>query len=182
MTTAHVDPTETNRIAIGRSFEDQRTGEVRAVVYADEMVVLTRDEAGHTTLTPRETFESLLGTRYRVRPDADPDVEMGPPVAAASGDGSGETPEAGENERLDAFADERAEAGDEADDASESDADGDGEVDFEAVDGIGPATAGQLRSTGYVTERDVRRASDDDLLGVAGVGPSALAAIRKFVG
>lgn len=144
--------------------------------------MLSRDESGHTTLTPRETFESLLGTRYRFRPDADPDVEMGRPVGpATAGETDDDGDEAGENERLDAFADDRASA-DGADGEGDAAGEGDDEVDFEAVDGIGPATAGQLRSTGYVTERDVRRASDEDLLAVAGVGPSALDAIREFVG
>ncbi|MFC7195216.1 helix-hairpin-helix domain-containing protein [Halosimplex aquaticum] len=57
----------------------------------------------------------------------------------------------------------------------------DPEVPFEEVPGIGPKTAGKLRTAGYVTERDVRAAGDDALLAVAGLGPENLENLREFV-
>lgn len=176
MTPAHADPTKTDGIATGLRFEDQRTGELRAVVYADEKVVLTRDERGHTTLTPRETFASLLGTRYRARPDADPDVDFGRPSAAAPPEATDRETDAGEARDAGRTLDEYTDAGNGADAAETDD-----EVAFEDIDGIGPATAGQLRTTGFVTAADVRRASDEDLLAVSGVGRAALESIREFV-
>lgn len=171
MDTANLSPSDTERIEPGLIVEDQRSGERRAVVYVDARVVLSRDEDGHTTLTPRDTFASLVGTRIRPCPGATLDVDVGPLA------------DEGTNE---------AESDDEdpADGSSTDDADGDAPepatpteatVEFEAVDGVGPETAGQLRTTGFVTERDVREAADEDLLGVSGVGPAALAAIREYL-
>lgn len=56
---------------------DQRTGDLRQVIYADSQIVLSRDETDSTTLAPRKASETELGTRYRVRPRADPNIDGG---------------------------------------------------------------------------------------------------------
>lgn len=191
MSETNFAPSETTRtdVQIGLVFEDQRTGDLRQVIYADSRVVLVRDETGHTTLTGRDSFESSLGTRFRVQFDADPGIDGGQfdhlrdrlaEYEARNGRTARHKAEALQ-ETFDLFPG-RTGDGDAADPtAGESDDDGDEDVPFEGIPGIGPATAGKLRSHGFVTVADVRAASDEALLGVAGVGPENLATIREHV-
>lgn len=53
--------------------------------------------------------------------------------------------------------------------------------DFEAVDGIGPQTAANLRDAGFVTDADVDVARNDRLLNVDGIGEQTLANLTAFV-
>ncbi|WP_225334436.1 helix-hairpin-helix domain-containing protein [Halomicrobium urmianum] len=188
MSEANFAPTETTRTdaQIGTVFEDQRSGDLRKVIYVDDHVVLVRDETGSTTLTPRDTFESQLGNRYRVRRGVDPAVDAGQydrlrdalaEYEAAEGRKAAHKAEA-LDEALDLVAGRAPEG--EGDGDAESDDDGDEEFPLEDVPGIGPETAGKLRMQGFVTVSDVHGASDDDLLGVSGVGPSALENVREF--
>lgn len=183
-------PTETTRteVQIGLVVEDQRTGDLRLIVYADDRVVLARDETGSTTLTPREAFDSELATRYRARPDADPDVDAGQygrlrERLAEYDERDGRKAEHKADalrEALDLLAD-RGEGDDssaEADDDAEVD---DPEARFEDVPGVGPETAANIRTQGFLTESDVRAASDEGLLAVSGVGPDTVENIREFV-
>lgn len=192
MSEANFAPTETTRTdaQIGTVFEDQRSGDLRKVIYVDDHVVLVRDETGSTTLTPRDTFESQLGNRYRVRRGVDPAVDAGQydrlrdalaEYEAAEGRKAAHKAEA-LNEALDLVAGRAPESEGDADAESDDDGDDDAaeEFPFEEVPGIGPETAGKLRTQGFVTVSDVRGASDDALLGVSGVGPSALSNVREF--
>lgn len=179
MDTANLSPSDTERTEPGLIVEDQRSGERRAVVYVDARVVLSRDEDGHTTLTPRDTFASLVGTRLRPCPGATLDVDVGPLADEGTGDAESDDEDPGDDGPTDGEA--PGATGDAGDGASESVEPAEATVEFEAVDGVGPETAGQLRTTGFVTERDVREAADEDLLGVSGVGPAALGAIREYL-
>jgi len=186
------DPSRTNRIdtAIGLVIEDQRTAERRQVIYADARVVLLRDESGGTTLVRRDSFDAELGTRYRPRPGAEPPSDAGQydrlreHLAAYEGKEGRKAKHKADalREALDLLAEPSGGDADSGDaDDGDSGTDTDPEVDFEAVPGIGPKTAGKLRTAGYVTESDVRGAADDALLAVAGLGPESLANLRDFV-
>lgn len=180
MTQTQFAPPKPNRtdFDIGLVFEDQRTGDLRKVVYADERVVLVRDETDHSTLVPRETFVAELDARYRRRPAADPDIEGGPFDRLQDLLAEYENQD-GRKAKHKATA--LREALGQVEDPDEDDEPSSPEVPFEEIEGIGPSTAAKLRSQGYVTEADVRAASDDALLAVAGVGPANLTAIREFV-
>ncbi len=187
---SHVAPSEHTRTdpKIGHVVADQRTGDRKLLIYVDDRVVLTRDEAGHTTLTPRANFEAKLGTRYRLRRNADPAIDGGQYdalrdrlAAYEAEDGRKAAHKADAlREALDVLAGQAPDDGEE-DGADSAADDADPEVDFEEVPGIGPETAGKLRAQGFQTEGDVRTASDEDVLAVSGVGPSALANLREFV-
>lgn len=189
MTHADFAPPETTRtdVTIGLTLEDQRTTDLRKVVYVDDRVVLLRDEDGHTTLSPRDSVEGQLGSRYRPRPDADPDVDGGQydrlrRRLAEYREQEGRTARHKAEalaESIDLLAPPAA--GDDAGDDEAGATDEDPEIEFEAVDGIGPETAAALRESGFVTRSDVRTAADDDLLAVSGVGPAGLAAIREHL-
>ncbi|WP_436931583.1 helix-hairpin-helix domain-containing protein [Halosimplex halobium] len=204
MADAHHDPSRTSRIGteIGLVLEDQRTDERRQVIYTDARVVLLRDESGATTLVRRDAFDAELGTRYRPRPDAEAPSDAGQYerlrerlAAYERADGRKARHKADAlREALDLLADPSGRdadgsvadgdgSGDDSDDgdSGESDTDTDPEVAFEEVPGVGPKTAGKLRTAGYVTESDVRGAADDALLAVAGMGPTSLASLREFV-
>ncbi|WP_436910685.1 helix-hairpin-helix domain-containing protein [Halosimplex marinum] len=194
MADAHRDPSRTNRIGteIGLVLEDQRTAELRQVIYTDAQVVLLRDESGGTTLVRRDSFDAELGTRYRPRPGAEMPSDAGQYdrlrerlAAYERADGRKAKHKADAlREALDLLVNPDSDAGakdrDRADDDAEA-AGADPEVPFEEVSGIGPKTAGKLRTAGYVTESDVRAAGDDALLAVAGLGPENLANLREFV-
>jgi hypothetical protein len=163
---------------IGLVVEDQRTGDLRKIVYADGRVVLVRDVSDHSTLVPRETFVAELDARYRRRPSAVPDVDGGPfdrlqALLAEYADEDGRKAAHKANALREAL--------DLVDDSDPDDEPASPDVPFEDVEGIGPSTAAKLHSQGFVTEADVRGASDIALLAVAGVGPANLAAIREFV-
>lgn len=49
---------------------------------------------------------------------------------------------------------------------------------LEDVDGIGPDLAATLRHEGYETPDDLKKAGDEDLLEVEGIGPASLKKIR----
>lgn len=188
-------PLETNRtdVQIGLLVKDQRSGELRKVLYTDSRVVLLRDETNNTTLLPRESFESNLGSRYR------PSVEDGDAIDdgqygslrdrlaeyEATDGRKADHKVAALREALDIVSGRNetspgaAVVADSADDADDDSSDS--EVSFDEITGIGPETAGKLRTQGFVTEADVRSASDDEILAVSGVGPSNLANIRDFL-
>ena len=184
-------------VQIGLVVEDQRTGDLRKVIYVDGRTVLLRDERGSTTLLPRDSFESDCGTRYRVRHDADPPIEAGQydtlrrRLAEYEGQPGRKAKHKADalTEALDllggvADTPTPTDAGDpdgEGADEGESDDEDDAEVQFEEIVGIGPETAGRLRMQGFVTARDVRTAGDEEILAVSGVGPESLARIRAFV-
>lgn len=174
---------------LGLVVEDQRTRDLRMVVYADDHVVLLRDESNATSLLARDAFERSLGTRYRVRPDARPAIDGGPladlraalkDYEAADGRKAAHKAEA-LRETVDVFA-AKASQPEDSDEPSDGPSDDEVDVTFEEVPGIGPKTAGNLRAHGFVTEADVAAATDEELLGVAGLGPESLAALREFVG
>ena len=195
MSETNFAPPETNRtdVRIGLIVKDQRSGDVRQVLYTDSRVVLLRDDADNTTLLPRESFESSLGSRYR------PSVEDGDGID--DGQYGSLRDRLAEYEAMDGRkADHKAAALREALDVVSgrdetnsdpavvaSSADGtdndsaDEEVRFDEIPGIGPETDGKLRTQGFVTEADLRSASDDEILAVSGVGPSNLANIRDFL-
>lgn len=187
---------------LGLVFEDQRTGDLRQVIYADAHVVLVRDETDATTLQDRDAFERALGSRYQSRPDARPSLDGGPydrlrtALEAYEREDGRKAAHKAEalRETVDVFAAADPAASEPADGDS-SGADGESassngesaddtrnqECPFEEVPGIGQKTAGNLRTHGYVTESDVRATSDEELLGVAGLGPESLATLREFL-
>lgn len=189
---ALVDATRTD-VQIGLLVEDQRTGALRQVLYTDSRVVLLRDEANRTSLLSREAFESNLGSRYRPRTEGGDAIDDG--QYATLGDRLAEY-EATDGRkaahkaaalrealdivsgRADTRPDSTADTANADEAADEAAAE---EVPFDEIPGIGPETAGKLRIQGFVTEADVRSASDDEILAVSGVGPSNLANIREFL-
>lgn len=192
-------PSRTTRtdVQIGLTVADQRTGDLRQVIYADSRIVLVRDETDATTLIPRRTFATGLGTRYRVRPNAAPAIDGGQYERLRARlaeydeqDGRKARHKADAlREALDLLADtgmgtgtdtkaEETEGDDDEDQQSEDDAQ---EVAFEEIPGIGPKTASRLRGLGIVTVADVDGATDDVLRSIPGVGPDALEKIRAFV-
>lgn len=187
-------PPETTRtdVQIGLTVADHRTGDLRQVIYADSRTVLIRDETGATTLLPRRTFETELGTRYQRQPGATASIDGGQydrlrdrlaEYDARDGRKAQHKADA-LREALDILAGTTA-AGPaaETDDAADGPtADRDREIPFEEVPGIGPKTASTLRSQGFVTVADVDAASDDVLRSVPGVGPGTLANVREFLG
>lgn len=182
-------------VQIGLVVEDQRTGDLRKVIYVDGRTVLLRDEKGSTTLLPRDSFESDCGTRYRVRHDADPPIDAGQydTLRRRLAEYEGQ-PGRKAKHKADALTEALDLLGGVADppdptDVGEPDGEGtdEGESDdevelrFEEIGGIGPETARRLRMQGFMTARDVRTASDDEILAVSGVGPESLTRIRAFV-
>lgn len=195
MSDTNFAPPETTRtdIQIGLVVEDQRSGDLRQVIYVDSRVVLLRDEANNTSLLPRESFESNFGSRYRPSSDDDVAIDDGQYGSLrdrlaeyeATDGRKADHKVAALREALDVVSGRRpASTNAEATAASDEDA-ADGsdeeEVPFEEIPGIGPETAGKLRTQGFVTEADVRSASDDEILAVSGLGPSNLENIREFV-
>jgi predicted flap endonuclease-1-like 5' DNA nuclease len=178
-------PSKTTRtdVQIGLVVVDQRTGDLRQVIYTDSRIVLIRDEADATTLIPRRTFETELGTRYQARPTADPHIDGGQYEQLR-------TRLAEYDEQDGRKARHKADALREAldllegipvfDETERAD-DRENEVAFEEIPRIGPKTASYLRQQGLVTVADIDAASDDVLGSIPGVGPTALKKIRAFV-
>lgn len=173
---------------LGLVVEDQRTRDLRMVVYADDHVVLLRDETDATSLLARDAFERSLGSRYRVRPDARPAIDGGPMADLRAALEEYERTEGRKaahkaealRETVDVFAPAEAPSTEDGDESTDGSSDG-RDVAFEEVPGIGSKTAGNLRAHGFVTQADVAAATDEELLGVAGLGPESLAALREFV-
>lgn len=195
MSETNFAPPETNRtdIQIGLLVKDQRSGDLRKVLYTDSRVVLLRDETNSTTLLPRKSFESNLGSRYRPSTedgDAIDDGQYGSlrdrlAEYEATDGRKADHKVAALQEALDVVSGSDETSPDPATVANSAD-DGDDDsaatdVPFDEIPGIGPETAGKLRTQGFVTEADVRSASDDEILAVSGVGPSNLANIRDFL-
>lgn len=178
-------------VRIGLVVEDQRTGDLRKVIYADSRIVLLRDETGSTTLVSRDSFGADLGTRYRARRDADPSIDAGQYDRLRGRLAEYESqPGRKAKHKADALVEAldllagTAESGPDPDgDGGDGpNADGDeGEVPFEDVTGIGPETARNLRMHGFVTADDVRAAGDEEILAVPGVGPKNLENVRAFL-
>lgn len=181
-------------IQIGLRIKDQRSNELRQILYFDSRVVLLRDETNSTTLQSRESFESNLGSRYRPSTEESDAIDDGrygrlrdrlAEYEATDGRKAAHKV-AALREALDIVSGEAerspnaavaAERPDDADDDSAAE-----DVPFSEIPGIGPETAGKLRIHGFVTEADVRSASDDEILAVSGVGPSNLTNIRDVLG
>ncbi|KYH24925.1 hypothetical protein HAPAU_30170 [Halalkalicoccus paucihalophilus] len=186
-------PSKTTRtdVQIGLIVADQRTGDLRQVIYADARIVLVRDETDATTLIPRKTFETELGTRYRVRPNAAPSIYGGQYERLRARlaeydeqDGRKARHKADAlREALDLLADTDTDmkAEETESDEDQHTEDDDQEVAFEEIPGIGPKTASRLRGLGIVTVADVNGATDDVLRSIPGIGPDALEKIRAFV-
>ena len=175
---------ETTRtdVQIGLVVADQRTGDLRQVIYADARIVLIRDEADATTLIPRRTFETELGTRYQVRSTADLHIDGGQyerlrARLAEYGEQDGRKA----RHKADALREALDLLEDTAVDETESADEQEIEVAFEEIPGIGPKTASHLRRQGVVTVTDVDAASDEVLRSIPGVGPDVLEKIRAFV-
>ena len=194
-------PSKTTRtdVQIGLVVTDQRTGDLRQVIYADSRIVLIRDETDATTLIPRRTFETELGVRYRARPTAEaaPHIDGGQyerlrarlaEYDARDGRKARHKADA-LREAIDLLAGTTADETESADDReteaeaeaeAETESEVEAEVPFEEIPGIGPKTASHLRRRGLVTIADVDAASDDVLRSIPGIGPDALAKIRAF--
>lgn len=195
MSKTNFAPVETTRtdIQIGLLVKDQRSGDLRQVLYADSRVVLLRDETNTTSLLARESFESNLGTRYRPSTEGGDAIDDGQygnlrdrlAEYEATDGRKADHKAAALREALDIVSG-RADTRPDSEAVTENDDDADDdpaaeEVSFDEIPGIGPETAGKLRMQGFVTKEDLRSASDDEILAVSGVGPSNLANIREFL-
>lgn len=173
------DPREeiSHDVEIGQVYRDARTDERMVLIYLDRSVYILRDsEENHRMGSRRELDENIGSDRYKLVPDADTWGETGllnRVIARAD-----EYEESG-GRKCEHFATGMREAIDILQDTSSKDAHE--TVAFEEIDGVGDKTASRLRSTGYKTRQDVRRASDSGLLEVSGVGSSNLENIRDAV-
>lgn len=168
--------------APGQTYEDSRTGTEYVTVYVADDVVLLKDlgDADDDTwhshrLERREMFERTVESgRFKLK----------------GTDDAGHTV-AGKLENLcDRYesqdgrkASHKAEAIDEAigligEDTEPDDFD---DVDFTEIDGIGATTAQKLRSSGFTVKKDIREASDEELLDVYGMGSSNLENLREEI-
>lgn len=177
------DPSTIIETAPGQTYEDSRTGTRYVTVYVADDIVLLKDlgdadnDHWHShRLERREMFERT--------------VESGR-FTFIGEDEAGYTP-VGKLENLrDRYesqdgrtASHKEEAIDEAigllgDDAESDDFD---EVSFAEIDGIGETTAQKLRASGFTVKKDVREASDEELLDVYGIGSDNLENLRDEVG
>lgn len=167
----------THEIEIGNVYEDDRSDELYRLLYIDDVSALLRCEDGATLLIRRDAFEKEVGaSRYTYKPEAtiEQHSALRPLSRMLSDFESSEGRTASHKaEALSELSD--AIHGNRAEDANET-------VDFTAVDGIGNATAENLRNAGYSTKGDVRSADRDDLLSVGGVGQTNLDRLLDYVG
>lgn len=161
-------------INIGQVYVDDRTGDLTKVIYLDEDVSLMRDEDGHHRIDSRSNFDTNVGSgRFKLAPDEEfgyagrMEALLDAQERYSSKDGR--------------TSDHKAEALSEAVSLLTEETSQFEEVEFETVSGIGDATAGRLRSSGYTTVEDIERASDDELLSVGGVGEGNLSNMRAHV-
>jgi glycosyltransferase involved in cell wall biosynthesis len=54
-------------------------------------------------------------------------------------------------------------------------------LDIETLPGITPSVSSRMKSAGFITYDDVRKASDEALLAIEGIGPARLKAIRNYL-
>lgn len=166
MSRSTIDPDAASRPdgRLGLVFEDQRTADLRQVVYADAHVVssATRQTPQRSRIATPSNVRWVPGTRSDRTPGrasrAAPPTDSGTPSRPTSARTAGRPPtwprrstrrstssrqrtpltRPGRGRRRDRFRRRYP------------------DVAFEEVPGIGPKTAGNLRTCGYVTERDVR--------------------------
>lgn len=165
-------------IELGQVYEDSRTGDRIQLVYLDNNVYLLQneDDEQHRLGTYDEFHENVESGRYNLLPDDEPFANTG--VLSRIRERRDEyenTDGRTAAHKAEAFAEALEILTDMEPDVSLED------VDFESFDGIGEKGAQNLRDAGYKTERDIRNASDDDLLDVSWVGEKGVNALREAI-
>lgn len=143
------------------------------IIYMDSDVVLLRSTSDHHRLQTRRMFDrQLQAGRLKVVED---DVSGPLSSLRKRSEELEESDSRKDRHKAEAFL-EAIELVTEhpAEDAREP-------VEFEEVDGVGASTADALREAGIETYRDVRDASDEELLGISGMGEKNLASLKGFV-
>ena len=154
----------------------------QTVVFADHQTVVLEDADGKRRFEKRKQFDTARGDRWKLTSTAQPEGdEQSPSVTTpepfisslAVLQQSYRTSE--EADPTDARADTITEA---INLLSKNDTE---PVDLTDVDGIGDATADNLREVGIATKLDVHAASDEFLLSLPGVGQKNLRNLRRYV-
>lgn len=164
-------------IHMGQVYRDDRTDERITLTYVDDECYIMRDEQGNNRFGSRRELDTNVGAgRYKLDADAEPTSRRGMLSSVLSR--ADEYAEMG-GRKHEHFAEAMREAVDTLRDTRSADAHE--TVDFESLDGVGGTTASNLRTAGYKTRQDVRRAEDSTLLDIGGVGEGNLQSIRDAV-
>lgn len=161
-------------INIGQIYEDSRSGDLTKIIYLDNDVGLLRDEDGNHRIERRTNLDRLVGAG---RLSLEPEAEFGYAGRMEALTAALERYE-DEGGRKDSH---KAEALREALSLLTEETAQFEEVPFEELDGVGSTTASRLRAAEYATIEDVRRATDEELLEISGVGEANLQSIRDYV-
>lgn len=174
-----VDPKsdKVHEIEFGQVYSDSRTGNLIQLIYLDRNVYVLQNEEGSHRFGQRKEFDRYVSSgRYSLELEAERFADTG--VLGRVRDLKREYEQ--EDGRTAAH---KAEALEEAlailsdlgsDEALE-------DVPFEELDNIGGKAAQNLREEGYETRRDVREATDNELLDVPWVGEKGVTSIREYV-
>jgi predicted flap endonuclease-1-like 5' DNA nuclease len=161
-------------VHIGQVYRDARTEEKLTLTYLDRNVYVVRDESGYHRVGPREELDKNVGSkRFRLDPDAEEWGGTGRLSRVIQRANEYEKRGGRKNEH---YAEAMREAVEILQDTGAKDAHE--TVEFETITGVGEKTASRLRSAGYTTRQDIRRADNDELLDVGGVGEGNLSNIR----
>lgn len=161
----------------GQVYEDTRVGREMILVFLSDEAALLKDGDSHR-LENRVQFEKNVGgNRYQLQQDTDGSFTSSAKIKKLK-------------KLLDQYdeqdgrkAKHKVEALDEAVTMLENNGlpDDNETVQFEDIDGVGQKTADSLRARGYRLKKDIRAASDEELLEVSGVGRGNLENIRGEV-
>lgn len=175
------------QVYVDARYDDIDHEEELTLIYIDEQIAvlrssedLNRQSGKRHRQMPRAAFEEQVGSgRLRKIRDAeefDPNVKLSEVLARAKRlrdywNNSGGRKNTHKADGIQAFIEELKEM---------RQRNGE-EVPFEEISRVGEKTAKNLRNGGFVTERDIEAASDDDLLAVDGVGETNLVNIREYI-
>lgn len=151
----------------------------QTVIFADHQTVVLEDTDGNRRFEERKQFDTARGDRWKLTGTEQPGEDDTPPVTTpepfisslAVLRQSYKTSE--EADPTDARADTITEA---INLLSKNDTE---PIDLTDVDGIGDATAKNLREVGITTKLDVHAASNEFLLSLPGIGQKNLRNLRR---
>lgn len=175
------------QVYVDARYDDIDHEEELTLIYIDEQIAvlrssedLNRQSGKRHRQMPRAAFEEQVGSgRLRKIRDAeefDPNIKLSEVLARAKRyrdywNNAGGRKESHKAEAMHEFVEELKEM---------RQRNGE-EVEFEEISRVGETTAKNLRDAGFVTQRDIEAASDDDLLAVDGVGETSLENIREYI-